>query len=117
MIKLSFFLTRRSDLTHEQFTRYWLDRHAPLLEGLPEVQLNVRKYVQQDALKGLPPSLPVAPFDGVAELWFDDMEALNATLAAGSYATLVAEDEEKFLDRSKTSILLSVARHGVWQSK
>jgi uncharacterized protein (TIGR02118 family) len=117
MIKLSIFLRRRADLSHEEFSRYWLGQHAPLLETLPEVQRYVRRYVQQDAAPGLPDGLPVASFDGVAELWFDDLDAVLATMGSANYATVVVEDEGKFLDRAKTTILLSKERHGVWKDK
>jgi hypothetical protein len=34
MINVSVFLTRRPDLTHEQFSQCWRDKHAPLLMSL-----------------------------------------------------------------------------------
>lgn len=117
MIKLSIFLTRRADLTHEEFSRYWLNVHAPFLESLPEVQQYVRRYVQQDAAGDLPEGLPIASFDGVAELWFDNLDGVIAAMGSANYATVVAEDEVNFLDRKKTTILLTEERHGVWADK
>jgi uncharacterized protein (TIGR02118 family) len=117
MIKLSVFLTRRADLTHEEFSRYWLNVHAPFLEKLPEVQQYVRRYVQQDATASLPQGLPIASFDGVAELWFDDLDGIIAAMGSANYATIVAEDESNFLDRAKTTILLTEERHEVWANK
>jgi uncharacterized protein (TIGR02118 family) len=117
MIKLSVFLTRRADLTHEEFSRYWVEVHAPLLETFPEVQRHVRRYLQQDAAGGLPQGLPVAPFDGVAELWFDDLHGVTAAMGSKNYATVVADDELNFLDRTKTTILLTKERRGIWAGK
>jgi uncharacterized protein (TIGR02118 family) len=117
MIKLSIFLTRREDLTHEEFSEYWLNDHAPLLESLPEVQQYVRRYVQQGKAAGLPQELAIAPFDGVAELWFDDLNGVTTALRSANYATVVAEDEANFLNRAKTTILLTKERHGVWADK
>lgn len=117
MIKLSSFLTRRADLSHEEFSRYWVERHAPFLENLPEVRQYVRRYVQQDAAAGLPDGLPIASFDGVAELWFDDLDAVIAAMGSANYASVVAEDEANFLDRAKTVLMLSEERHGVWKVK
>jgi hypothetical protein len=34
MIKVSVFLRRRPDLTHEQFSHYWKEKHAPLVMSL-----------------------------------------------------------------------------------
>lgn len=31
MLKVSCFLVRRSDLSHEEFFRYWTEKHVPLL--------------------------------------------------------------------------------------
>jgi uncharacterized protein (TIGR02118 family) len=117
MIKLSVFLTRRDDLTHEEFIHYWVRKHAPLVETLPEIQQYVRRYVQQDASAGLPEGLPIAPFDGVAELWFDNRESIIAAMSSVNYATVVSQDEEQFLNRSKTLIMLSEERQGLWAGK
>ena len=117
MVKLSVFLTRRSDLTHEEFSRYWVKEHATLLQCLPEVRQFVCRYVQQDAVSGLPDGLPIAPFDGVAELWFDNLEAAAAAMSSASYATVVADDEEKFLDRSRPLLMVSEERTGIWAGK
>ena len=43
-----------------------------------------------------------APYDGVAEIWFDDLDAAAAMFTSHQYETVVAADEENFLDRSKT---------------
>ena len=45
MIKLSFFITRRSDLTREQFNDYWLNKHWPLAKTFQESKY-IRRYVQ-----------------------------------------------------------------------
>ena len=42
MIKVSVFLTRRPDLTHEQFSQYWKEKHAPLVMSLDEFKTHVR---------------------------------------------------------------------------
>jgi hypothetical protein len=43
MIKLIVMLKRRSDLTHEQFLKYWWETRAPMALKLFAAQ---RKYVQ-----------------------------------------------------------------------
>jgi uncharacterized protein (TIGR02118 family) len=110
LIKLSAFLTRRADFTRKQFNDYWLDKHAPLVRSFPEIQANVRKYVQQVASDGLPDGIPVISYDGIGELWFDDLEGALTAMTSENYRTIVAEDESRFLDRSKTRILLTTER-------
>jgi uncharacterized protein (TIGR02118 family) len=87
MFKAIILLTRREDMSHEEFRTWWFDEHAPLAAQLP----GVRKIVFNLAEDG-------SPVDGVSELWFDsqsDFEAAYATelgksVAADSIAHLSA---------------------------
>ena len=106
MIKLTFALTRRADLTREAFQAYWLETHAPLVARLRE-PLRIRRYVQ---LHSLPAEIAdtagagrggLPGYDGVAQLWwdsFEDMAASAADPAAAAAAAALREDEEKFID-------------------
>ncbi|MCL9817121.1 EthD family reductase [Natronocalculus amylovorans] len=69
MIKLVEFLIRDPALTHEEFKTYWLETHTPIASALP----GVHKYTTS-----LPTSPEHAAYDGVLELYFEDMEALSA---------------------------------------
>jgi len=91
MIKLVFVLHRRPGMEFDEFSRYWREVHGPIGAEMP----GVRKYVQNHAgitLDGSP-----LPCDGIAEMWFDDMESLQRALTspAGQAALL---DSENFLD-------------------
>jgi len=108
MIKVSVFLTRRPDLTHEQFRQYWQEKHAPLVMSLDVFKMHVRHYTQQHSLSNLPEAaFPVAPYDGVAELWFDDLSSVMTISGHQDYASIVAKDEGNFLDRAKTVMFIS----------
>lgn len=107
MIKVSAFLTRRPDLTHEQFRQYWKEKHAPLVMSVDVFRTHVRHYVQQHSLSNVPEGIPLVPYDGIAELWLDDLSSLLTLSGHQDYASIVAKDEEKFLDRTKTVVLLS----------
>jgi uncharacterized protein (TIGR02118 family) len=118
MVKLVFCLRRRPDLSREDFQRYWFDVHGPLVRDRAAV-LGVRRYVQvhtaptpvNDALRasrGAPEE-----FDGVAELWWDSIEALVATgvtEAARTAAADLLEDERKFIDLSRSPLWLAEER-------
>jgi len=106
MIKVSVFLTRRPDLTHEQFSQYWKEKHAPLVMSLDVFKTHVRQYTQQHSLN-LPEGFPLAPYDGVAELWFDDLSAVMTISGHQDYDSIVAKDEGNFLDRTKTVMFVS----------
>ena len=115
MIKIVFCLRRRSDLSREAFQDYWLNQHAPLVRSHADV-LGIRRYIQvhtiDDAI-----SLAVAgsrhspePFDGVAELWLDSLDALMASGSsdAGRAASrALLEDERRFIDLEHSPLFLA----------
>jgi uncharacterized protein (TIGR02118 family) len=107
MLKLSVFLTRRDDLTHDEFTDYWTQKHTPLLASLPPGAVQVHRYVQllptQDVILGV----TTADYDGVAELWVASVDEAASWFTSEAYRTDIAADEENFLDRSKTRFLYS----------
>jgi hypothetical protein len=47
------------------------------------------------------------PYDGVAELWLDDLSSVMAISGHQDYASIVTKDEENFLDRTKTVMFVS----------
>jgi uncharacterized protein (TIGR02118 family) len=115
MIKLVFVLRRRSDLTREEFQRYWLEHHAPLVRSSAEA-LGIRRYVQVHTLPdGMHAALRAsreAPeaYDGVAELWFDSLDALAAAVATDdgqAAAVALLEDERRFIDHARSPIWLA----------
>ena len=69
MFKAMIMLTRRADMSHEEFTRWWLDEHVPLASALP----NVRKVI----LNVVDVGYDEAGFDGISELWFDSQDAFE----------------------------------------
>lgn len=106
MIKLVFALRRRPDLSVEEFQTYWRDVHAPLVAERAEV-LQISRYVQvhtkdlaglHDAFRRRNGGAP-EPFDGVAELWFESLDALGGDDPAvrRAQAELLA-DEANFID-------------------
>ena len=110
MIKLTLFLTRRADLTRQQFSNYWINVHWPIVQSVPEVKKYMRRYVQQHNIGGTPNVITAAPYDGIAEAWFDKIEDILAVVGSRTWAQIVVPDEKKFLDRSKTLIMFSTEK-------
>jgi uncharacterized protein (TIGR02118 family) len=115
MIKIVFCLRRRSDLTREEFQAYWLTRHAPLVQAHAEA-LGIRRYVQvhsvddaiSTAIAG--PRHSPEPYDGVAELWLDSLEALAAAGSSGAgraASAALLEDERRFIDLERSPLFLA----------
>lgn len=116
VIKLTFCLRRRQDLTPEEFRRYWRNEHGPLVRDRAPV-LGIRKYQQVHTLDE--PSLHAAlqarnggapePFDGIAEVWVDDVETFRGgtgTPEARKAAAELLEDEARFIDLARSPMWL-----------
>jgi uncharacterized protein (TIGR02118 family) len=115
MIKLVFTLRRREGMTREEFQRYWREEHASLVKRHAEA-LQIRRYVQvharetdlDEAIAG-PRGTEPGFYDGVAELWWDSLEALAAAFssepgrAAGQE---LLEDEQRFIDLPRSPLWL-----------
>lgn len=115
MVKLTFCVRRLAALSEAEFHRYWRDVHGPLvLRHAPA--LGIRRYVQTHALAGgvsealRAARAAAAPFDGIAELWWDDLESLAAatSTAAGRRASEeLLEDERRFIDLEGSALWLN----------
>jgi uncharacterized protein (TIGR02118 family) len=115
MVKLSFVLRRKAGLSREEFQRYWRDVHAPLVKSHARA-LGIRRYVQTHTLDSAANAALRASrggpeeYDGVAELWWESLEALQAAtvseagMAAGR---ALLEDERRFIDLSQSPLWLA----------
>ena len=86
MIKVLAVIRRRPDMSREECHRYWLDVHAEIAKQMP----GVRRYVINLAARGAEAGQEPA-FDGVAELWFDDVATYQAAFASEPGVTTVSD--------------------------
>jgi len=112
MLKLVFCLRRLPELSRADFQRYWREQHGPLVRR-HAAALRIRRYLQlhtlesplQDALRASRGG-PEA-FDGVAELWWDSQEDLEAVLRdpdGQRAAAELLEDERRFIDLARSPL-------------
>lgn len=73
MIKFYALLTRRSDLTHEQFSEHWRTVHRELAVKIRRT----RRYAQSHGIEAGLAGLKPGAWDGVAEVWLDDLAAAS----------------------------------------
>ncbi len=115
IVKLVFVLRRLPNLSLEEFHRYWLETHAPLVKHHAEAIL-VLRYVQahtiEDPLSEMLRTFraTVEPYDGVAELWRENGKALAAvsvTLEGQRARGELIEDEKRFIDLKRSSLWLT----------
>lgn len=107
MIKFTALLVRNSRLTHDQFVDHHKTSHAQLFMSLPESKQHVRRYVQSHNLGVELPGMPASRYDGITEIWFDDVAGFAAVFTCPQYKTAVRTDEESFLDLAAGDVSLS----------
>lgn len=111
MIKLAVLLKRRKDLSFEEFDRYWDGTHGDLVVGIPEFTRHVHRYSQAHLIdptyNGEGMAWKRADFDGIAEVWFESIEAMTTAFNEPRFIEIVGPDDEKFIDRDATAILVT----------
>ena len=102
MVKLIYGINRKPGMSVEEFQRYWRETHGPIAARLP----GVRRYVQCHTLPEPYTRENPPPYDGVAELWFDDMATLQQAMASPELKA-AREDERNFIDHSRTFLIVT----------
>ena len=115
MLKIVFCLRRRPEFSREEFQAYWRDHHAPLVAERAAA-LGIRRYVQVHAIDdGISraiagPRNGPEPYDGVAELWLDGLDALvehGRSEAGRAAAAELLDDERRFIDLERSPLFLA----------
>jgi uncharacterized protein (TIGR02118 family) len=101
MIKLVYCISKKPDLTDEQFFDYWKNVHGPIGARIP----HVRRLIQSHRL-AIPGDSRPPDYDGVAELWFDDEAALLAARRSPEWKAS-SDDERNFIDHSRVAYFVS----------
>ena len=105
MLKLSILMVRRSDFTYDKFIKYWREVHAPLFAAQLESKKYVRRYIQDHITGDTLPGTTASNFDGIAEIWFDDISEAKAFFESTGYRQKIVPDEEAFMDRKRCELL------------
>ena len=115
MLKLLFCLSRLPHLSREEFQRYWIERHGPLVRS-HAATLGIRRYVQTHTLDhALNAALQTSrggpdEYDGVAELWWDSADALAAatsTPQGRAAGEALLADERRFIDLERSPLFVA----------
>jgi len=91
MFKAMILLARRDDAGREAFRSWLLDRHAPLAATLPGLHRLTYNLVEGED----------APYDAVAELWFDSREAFDAAYATEIGVAVAADSMANVRSRTR----------------
>ena len=101
MIKVVYCITKKAELTDEEFFHYWKTVHGPLGARIPRLRKLVQSHRLTIAVDELRPD-----YDGIAELWFDSLDDLRRAISDPCYLSEIHPDELKFLDFPNCVILL-----------
>ena len=105
MVKLVYCIHRKPGLSREEFIRYWAEVHAPIGGRIPGLRnLRVHSYALD-----VPGDSRPADFDGMAELWFDDLGAVLEARRSPEWAASTA-DEVNFIDSIRSAYFISEER-------
>jgi uncharacterized protein (TIGR02118 family) len=89
---------RKAGMSSKQFQSYWVEKHGPLMVRVVPGILHYTQNVPVET-PGLPDDA-----DGIAELWFEDMDALRDYLdwRSSKDALELRRDEDVFQDVGRT---------------
>ena len=101
MIKLVYCITKKDDMSDEEFFRYWKDVHGPIGARIP----GLHKLVQSHRLP-ITADKKHSDYDGMAELWFDNVKTLLAARESPEWKA-ATKDEENFINHKKTAYFVT----------
>jgi len=89
MVKQIFLVKKKPGMTFDDFRKYYLGVHAPLVKkSFPEI----RKYVVNFALQRGKETL----YDAITEIYWDDVETIIRAAKSGTYQKTIGPDEKNF---------------------
>jgi uncharacterized protein (TIGR02118 family) len=99
----------------EEFHRYWLEQHAPLVRSVADA-IGAVRYVQSHTMA---PELNEVlrdsrgceePYDGITEVWWESLADLEASLQAPASQDAqrrLLEDESTFIDFARSRVFMT----------
>jgi uncharacterized protein (TIGR02118 family) len=101
MIKLVYCISKKPGLTDEEFFQYREKVHGPIGVRIPRLRRLVQSHRMNVAGDNVQPA-----YDGMAELWFDDADALLAARQSREWKAS-SEDEANFIDHTNVASFVS----------
>ena len=105
MVKLIYCISKKPELTVEQFQTYWRETHAPIAAKIP----GLRRYVQCHVVPETYGGATTPAYDGAAELWWDSLEEMRAAMGTPEVKAAI-EDEKNFIDHSRVASFVTIEK-------
>ena len=115
MIKLVYCITKRDDVSAEDFYHSWLEDHGTLVKSFAEA-MGAVKYVQSHTILPDVNARFIAsrgleqPYDGITEFWWnsvEEMKASGATPEGRAASKTLIEDEARMIDFSRCRVFMT----------
>jgi uncharacterized protein (TIGR02118 family) len=115
MVKLVYCIRRREDVSPEEFHRYWLEEHGPLVRRVAGA-IGAVRYVQSHTVA---PELnailresrgSAEPYDGITEVWWESLDTLVASMGTPESQDAqrrLLEDESVFIDVARSAVFMT----------
>ena len=101
MINAITIIKKKQGLTYEKFQNYWKNEHAKIVTRSPLVGTYVQSHpIYNDELTF------EDTIDGIAEIWFDDTNAMRSLAATKEYKD-IQDDEKVFIDGSAVRLIIA----------
>jgi uncharacterized protein (TIGR02118 family) len=109
LVKTIFQLKRKPGMSLGDFRKYWIDVHGPLVCKLP----GLRRYVQCHTIDAAY-TYAEPKWDGIAQLWVDDVAAMQRMMDSKEFTEGSWPDAEKFLDLSLARSFVAQEHQVIW---
>lgn len=103
MVKVFALIPQRQDIPREEFHSHWIAPHGELACGIDTLQ----GYVQCHRIRPGIAGLAEADYEGIAEVWFVDVETAAAMGENPVYAEQVNPDEPNFIDIDRLAFVFT----------
>jgi uncharacterized protein (TIGR02118 family) len=85
-------LRRKPDLSQAQFSDHWIRVHGPIAARLPGLRRYHQNHVVDSHQTVAGPSRSDDVVDGISELWFDDVAAMDDAIRSDACRPLAADE-------------------------
>jgi len=129
MIHVHYFITRKPEMDETAFHRYWREVHAPIVVKIRQLRRYVQSHRVAIARTESAYDEGLSPYDGVAEVLLDALDAFAALRESPEYLEGALADESNFIDLTRVEWMVTADRvildgptggnlvKGVWQLK
>lgn len=99
MIKTQLLVKRKSGMTLDAFTDYWMSAHVPITAKIGGVKRQTISIIRPEFHRS------ETPWDGLANIWWESADELESAKKSDAYGAMIA-DEPNFIDLSFGSPLI-----------